>query len=104
MIARKLTMKLKPNMAPEFKTTLEKKILPMLRKHEGFKDEITGVMPNGNEVFAVSLWEKKEHMDTYIRDTYPQVTKALEPLFEAAPEVKTFDVTSATFYRIGVPA
>ena len=41
MYARNVSINLKPNSASEFTQTFEKDILPLLRKQNGFKDEIT---------------------------------------------------------------
>jgi len=49
MHTRNVSMKLKANSAPEFTRTLEKEILPLLRKQKGFKDEISFVAPERNE-------------------------------------------------------
>ena len=57
MYARNVTLHLKANSAPEFTRTLETDILPVLRKQNGFKDEITFVAENGKEALAISLWE-----------------------------------------------
>ncbi len=49
MFARNVTLQLKTNAAPEFTRKLETDVLPVLRKQNGFKDEITFVAPNGTE-------------------------------------------------------
>ena len=41
MYARNVTLHFKANTAPEFTRTLETDVLPVLRKQNGFKDEIT---------------------------------------------------------------
>ncbi len=43
MYARNVSMHLKANTAGEFTQTLEKDVLPLLRKQNGFKDEISFV-------------------------------------------------------------
>src|SRR2546430_12806592 len=63
MYARNVTLHLKANSAPEFTRTLETDILPVMRKQNGFKDEITFVTENGKEALAISLWEKKENAE-----------------------------------------
>ena len=78
MYARNVTLHLKANQAAEFTRTLEKDVLPMLRKQTGFKDEIAFLAPDGNEAVAISLWEKKENAEAYGRDTYPAVLQSLE--------------------------
>jgi hypothetical protein len=54
MFARKVSMHLKGSV-PEFTQTLEREVLPLLRKQKGFRDEITFVAPGGREAFGISL-------------------------------------------------
>ena len=100
MYARNVSISLKPNTAPEFTQTFEKDILPMLRKQNGFKDEITFVSASGKEAFAISLWDRKESADQYGRDTYPQVLKGLSKVVEGAPQVNGYEVLNSTFHKI----
>jgi len=72
MYARNVTLQLKANTAPEFTRTLETDVLPVLRKQNGFKDEITFLAADGAEAVAISLWDRKKNADNYSRDTYPE--------------------------------
>ncbi len=100
MYARNVTLHLKANSAPEFTRTLETDVLPMLRKQNGFKDEITFVAPSGTEAVAISLWDRQENADTYSRDTYPAVLKALAKVVEGTPEVENYEVANSPFHQI----
>jgi hypothetical protein len=100
MYARKLSMHLKANTAGEFTQTLEKDVLPLLRKQNGFKDEISFVAPDRSEAVAISLWDKKENAETYSRDIYPQVLKSLTKVVEGTPKVETYEVSNSTFHNI----
>ena len=100
MYARNVTLHLKANTAAEFTRTLEKDVLPMLRKQTGFKDEITFLAPDGNEALAISLWEKKENAEAYGRDTYPAVLQTLGRVVEGTPEVDSYEVSNSTFHKI----
>ena len=68
MYARNVTLHLKAHAAPEFTRTLETDVLPILRKQNGFKDEITFLAADRAEAVAISLWDRKENADTYSRD------------------------------------
>jgi heme-degrading monooxygenase HmoA len=100
MFARNVSMNLKPNAAREFTQTFEKDILPLLRKQNGFKDEITFVGTDGKDVLAISLWDRKENADVYSRETYPQVLKGLARVVEGTPQVRAFEVGNSTWHRI----
>ena len=54
MFARNVRMQLKPNSTMQFTQTLEKEVLPVLRKQEGFQDEVAFIVPNGTEAVAIS--------------------------------------------------
>ena len=104
MYTRNVSMKLKVNSAPEFTRTLEKEILPLLRKQKGFKDEISFVAPERNEAVAISFWEKKDQAEAYNRETYPAVLKALSKVVEGTPKVETFEVANSTSHEIAASA
>ncbi len=104
MFARRVHMHLKPNSVAEFTQKLEKDILPLLRKQQGFQDEITFVSHDGREGFGISLWDKRENAETYSRGTYPEVTKILATVVEGVPEVETYDIANSTFHKIAAAA
>jgi hypothetical protein len=100
MYARNVSMNLKPNTAREFTQTFEKDILPLLRKQNGFKDEITFVSPDSKDCIAISLWDRKENAEQYGRDIYPQVLKGLARVVEGTPEVHAYEVGNSTWHKI----
>jgi heme-degrading monooxygenase HmoA len=93
-------MQLKSNSIAEFTKTIEKDILPLLRKQKGFQDEITFVVPGGTEAFAISLWDNRENAETYNRGTYPEVTKILARVVEGTPKVETYEVANSTLHKV----
>ena len=99
MYARNVSMNLKPNSAREFTQTFEKDILPLLRKQNGFKDEITFLSEGQKDALAISLWDRKESADTYARDTYAQVLKSLARVVDGTPEVRGYEVAFSTFHK-----
>lgn len=100
MYTRNVSMKLKANSAPEFTRTLEKEIIPLLRKQKGFKDEISFVAPERNEAVAISFWDKKDSAEAYNREKYPEVLKALSKVVEGTPRVESFEVANSTSHQI----
>jgi hypothetical protein len=100
MYARNVTLHLKANTAPEFTRTFETDVLPILRKQNGFKDEITFLAPDGADAVAISLWDRKENADAYSRDTYPAVLKSLANVVEGTPQVQTYEVANSTCHKI----
>src|SRR2546422_10494657 len=100
MYARNVTLHLKANTAPEFTRTRETAVLPLLRKQNGFKDEITFVPPDGAEAIAISLWDGKENAEAYGRDTYPEVLKSLAKVIEGPPEFLNYEVANSPCHKI----
>lgn len=101
MYARRVSIKLKPDTKAEFTRTMEKEILPLLRKQKGFKDEMSFVTTNGKEGFAISLWDSKASAESYDKGSFEKVTKLLSKVIDGAPQVKTYDVVNSTFHKIG---
>jgi heme-degrading monooxygenase HmoA len=104
MFARLISVQLKPNASKEFTELLEKKIIPVLRKQQGFKDEMLFVDPGGPEVVAISLWDSKENAEAYQRERYPEVEKMLTKVIETAPKVKTYQLGFSTLHKLGAGA
>ena len=100
MYARNVALHLKANTAAEFTRTLETDVLPVLRKQNGFKDEITFLTPNGAEAVAISIWDRKESADNYGRDTYAGVLKSLDKVVEGTPKVDGYEVSNSTFHKV----
>lgn len=100
MFARRIYMHLKPNSVAEFTQKLETEIIPLLRKQNGFQDEISFVSPGGKEAFALSLWTKAEDAEAYNRGSYSVVAKIMSTVIEGSPRVETFDVANSTFHKI----
>lgn len=100
MFARRVTMKLKPNARSEFTQTLENEIVPMLRKHSGFADELTFLGSSGTQAVAISLWDTKANADAYGRDGYAKVLKGLSKVIDGTPVVRTYEVSNSTFHKI----
>jgi hypothetical protein len=96
MFARNVSFHLKSNMLSDYTRAFEKDVLPLLRKQNGFKDEITFAGPGGVDVTAISLWENKEDADNYNASMYPQVLKTLARFIEGTPQVHTSDVVTST--------
>jgi heme-degrading monooxygenase HmoA len=99
MFARNVSFHLKANHLSDYTKTFEKEVLPLLRKQNGFKDEITFCGQGGIDVTAVSIWESKKDADNYNTNCYPQVLKMLARFIEGTPQVHTFDVVTSTMQQ-----
>ena len=104
MFARNVSIHLKANSLSDYTRTFEKEVLPLLRKQNGFRDEITFAGPGGVDVTAISLWENKADAEAYNTNTYPQVLKTMARFIEGTPKVQTSDVVSSTLHETAVHA
>jgi hypothetical protein len=100
MFARTLSVQLKPNKFAEFTKTVEKSILPLLRKQQGFREELVLATPDSVDVLAISLWDTEKNAATYDGGTYKDVLKTLESMTVGTPKVVTSEVISSTVHKI----
>lgn len=99
MFARKVSIRLKKDSLAEFTKALDEQIVPMLRKQEGFKDEIVLAVLGSNDVLAITLWETQADAEAYKNTDYKNVLKMVEPLIEGTPRVGTPEILHTTLYQ-----
>lgn len=104
MFTRIVTIKLKANSAPEFTRLNESNIIPLLRKQNGFRDELTFIAPERSEALVISLWDTKENAEAYNRTGYPEVLKTLSSMVDGTPKVETFELSSSTLHKTAAKA
>lgn len=100
MFARIVTMPLKPGSTSEFAKAIEKGVIPLLRRHKGFLDEIALVTDDGKIGFGISFWDSKESAETYNRSGFGDVMKVLEKVTAGPSELKVCQVTNSTAHKI----
>jgi hypothetical protein len=91
-------MQLKPNRVAGFTRTMDREVIPLLRKQKGFQDELTFVASGGLEAIGISLCDQREDADAYSRRTYPRVLRALAGVIEGTPRVQVNEVANSTFH------
>ena len=92
--ARNVHFQIKNGKEKEFTTLFENEVIPMLRKQNGFRNELTLVNPDG--AIGISLWDDRKSAETYNTSTYPQILEKLNPVITGTPKVETYDVTATT--------
>ena len=100
MVARSLSLHLRPNCVEEFTRIIEHEVIPMIRGLKGFQDKIVLVAAGGLEAIGLSFWDQKEDAEAYGRGKFRQVLKALAKVVEGTPHVETREVSNSTFHRI----
>ncbi len=91
--ARNVQFRIKTGKEQEFNGLFEKEVLPMLRKQDGFQEELTMVSPTG--AHAISLWNDRKSAENYKTSTYPQVLAKLTTVIEGTPTVETYETASS---------
>ena len=91
-IARSVRFDLAPNKSEEFHTLFRTEVLPILKKQDGFKDEL--LLVQDQHVLAISVWNDMDSARRYESATYPQLDKTLRPVMTGRPTVETFKFDS----------
>ena len=100
MVARSLSLHLKPNHVEEFTRIMENEVIPMIRVLRGFQDKIVLVAGGGLEAIGLSFWDRKEDAEAYGRGKFRQVVKALAKVVKGTPRVETREVSNSTFHKL----
>ena len=100
MFARHVRMQLKADGRPGFVKAIDNEAIPSLKKFAGFTGEIVLVSNDGREAIGISMWDTKEHAETYNRQGYADVMKSLEKFTEGKPELRTYEMTNSTVEKI----
>lgn len=101
MFTRAVEVTPKPGKVRELASTINDKVLPILKKQAGFVDETLLVSDTEpNQILALSFWNTKEDAERYQREQFPTIHEMVRHLLEAEPVVRTFNVDSSTTHRI----
>ena len=87
-IARSVRFDIASDKNEEFHKLFKNEVLPILKKQDGFKDEL--LLVNDQHVLAISVWNNADAASKYDSVTYPQVDKTLRPVMTGKPTVETF--------------
>ena len=91
--ARNVHFQIKNGKEQEFNTLFEKEVLPMLRRQNGFQQEVT--LSNRTDAIGISLWDDRKSAETYQTATYPSVLAKLTGVIEGTPKVETYETASS---------
>jgi len=94
--ARNVQFQVKTGKETELNNLFEKEVLPVLRKQNGFQEEVTLVNPKG--AHFISLWDNRKNAEAYATATYPSVLAKLTQYIVGTPQVEMYE-TASTFPR-----
>ena len=101
MFTRIVELTTKPGKNKQLSDTINDKVLPILKKQQGFVDETVLVSDKeDNRVLSLSFWNRREDAEEYHRAEYQKVHDLVRHLLEAEPMIRTFDVHTSTTHRI----
>ena len=100
MYARFVKGRLRPDQFKRARETMNKEVIPILKKQPGFKDEIAFYDDETKEAFAISFWENRNDLELYEKDVYPKVRSKMEDLYDETPLAQNYEVTNSTWYNI----
>lgn len=92
---RNVQFAIQPGKSQDFKNVMERDIMPLLKKQNGFRGELALV--NNDHAVGISCWDTEQSAETYRTNTYPKVLETLKPFIHGKPTVETYDVASTTF-------
>ncbi len=101
MYTRVVEFTSKSGKAKELSNTINEKAVPILKKQNGFVDEIVLVSDaEQDRVLGLSFWNAREDAERYHREQYPKIHEMLKPLLETQPVIRTFDLHTSTTHKI----
>ena len=101
MYTRLVEVRCKAGKNNEVARAIDEKVVPILRKQQGFRDEISLTSHDDpNRIVGLSFWDRREDAERYQREGFTQVAEILRPLCEGEPKISTFDVSTSTAHKI----
>lgn len=100
MLIRQVTLKLKESSAADFTHIIERDVLPLLRKHSGFRDTVTFVASERLQAISYTFWNTNEEAEVYNSTGYQEVLKALSKVIDGEPQIESFSLSNSTFHKV----
>ena len=101
MYTRVVELKAKSGKTNELCSTVNEKVLPILKKQQGFQDEIVLVShTDASRVLALSFWNSREDAERYHREQFTRITEMIRSFCESDPKAAPYDVSLSTVHHI----
>lgn len=72
----------------------------MLKKQDGFIDEILLLENGTNHGCGLSFWKSRKHAERYQREVFHQASSHVDQFLEGAPTIRSFDVAASETFHI----
>ena len=101
MFTRVVRLTCKSGQAKQACKSINDKVLPILKKQQGFLDEIVRVSTTDpNHILVESFWDSREDAEHYNRDQFPKIREIMQDVLTSPPVVETYDVDTSSVHRI----
>ena len=84
----------------EFLKAWSSQILPLLKKQDGFVDEILLYEEGSQKPCGLCFWKTKQQAERYRREVFPQAKKFVEHLLTGTPKLRGFEVKAAETFNV----
>src|ERR1700693_3690232 len=101
MFTRIVEIIAKTGKSHELANTIHEKVLPILKKQNGFVGETVLLSETEpDRILALGFWNKREDAEHFHNKDYERVREILQHLLEVEPVIRTFNVHSSTTHKI----
>ena len=101
MFTRIVEIVAKTGKSHELASTIHEKVLPILKKQNGFVGETVLLSETEpDRILALSFWNKREDADRYHDKEHNTARETVQHLLEVEPVIRTFNVHSTTAHKI----
>lgn len=101
MYTRIVELTAKTGKSHELAKAIHEKVLPILKRQNGFVDETVLVSETEpDRLVAQSTWHKREDAEHYHNNDFKLVRESVDHFLAGDPVVRTFTVHSSTVHRI----
>src|SRR5437763_16925087 len=101
MFTRAVELTSKPGKSKELAKAINERAVPILKKQQGFVDEIVLVSDaEPDHVLAPSFWNKRGDAAQYHREQYPKTNETHPHHLDAEPMIRAFDGHSSNTHKV----
>lgn len=104
MIARIITCTVTPSKVNEFRTLLNKTLLPKVQSQPGFVENIEALDPQTGQFSSTTLWQNRSDVENYDNGVFPEIAAMMSPLLNGNPTVQTLPVENSSAHHVRAAA
>ena len=90
MYARKVSLSLKSESAPQSLNKVEHEVIPLFRKQKGYLDELVVLSDDKKMLYLYTFWDNSKDAEQFDRTALPVLTSLLTEVADGALRVDAF--------------